>query len=110
MNINEIIELKYRDELACDKIILQDDGNGVYIAKWDLEEPKPTQVDLDQWSIDLAPQYQFKQNKIANQSIYDQLDIIDSKSIRALRTNDTLRLTELETQAAALRAQLLPVS
>lgn len=40
------------------------------------------------------------------ENIIRQLDIIDIKSIRALRNNETDRLLELESQAAALRAQL----
>lgn len=38
--------------------------------------------------------------------ILQQLDEIDAKSIRALRTNDTTRLAALESQAQALRKQL----
>lgn len=41
-----------------------------------------------------------------NNAIIAQLKEIDSKSIRALRTNDTERLNALEAQAASLRAQL----
>jgi len=57
-----------------------------------------------------APESLLAMNRIANQPIYDQLDQIDLKSIRALRANDAQRLNELEQQAAELRAQLLPVS
>lgn len=40
------------------------------------------------------------------QAILDQLAAIDSKSIRAIRTNDTTRMAAWETQAATLRTQL----
>lgn len=106
----DIIKLKYPDADFTLDIQLQDDGEGVYIAYWGLNEPKPTIDDLNRWEIEFAEAYQFKQNKIANQPIYDQLDQIDFKSIRALRANDTDRLAELEAEAVALRAQLLPVS
>jgi hypothetical protein len=46
-------------------------------------------------------------NEAINAAIIEQLDIIDGKSIRALRTNDAARLATLESQAAALRAQLI---
>jgi hypothetical protein len=39
-------------------------------------------------------------------NIIQQLEDIDKRSIRALRTNDTALLTSLESQAAVLRAQL----
>lgn len=45
-----------------------------------------------------------------NLQILRQLCDIDGKSVRALRTNDSDKLQELEEQAIALRAQLLPVS
>ena len=41
-----------------------------------------------------------------NNIIYKQLDSIDLKTIRAVRTNDTDRLDELELQAQELRDQL----
>ena len=42
-----------------------------------------------------------------NAPIKAQLADIDARSIRALREGNAARLTELETQAAALRAQLV---
>ena len=39
-------------------------------------------------------------------NILAQLYAIDIKSIRALRTNDTVRMADLEKQAVALRSQL----
>ena len=41
--------------------------------------------------------------------ILAQLADIDSKSIRALRTNDTVRMASLEAQAVALRVQLAAI-
>lgn len=93
-----------------DDILVQDDGAGPYIAKWkESLGPKPTETDIAQWKIDLQPQYEFAQNKLSNKTIYDQLDDIDLKSIRALRTNNTVRLEELEQEAVILRNKLLPV-
>ena len=93
-------------------MILRDEGlgEGPYIAKWNLANTaQPTQADLDQWAIDLQSNYTFQQNKIANQPIYDKLDALDLKSVRALRENDTTRLSILNTEVAALRATLLAV-
>jgi len=33
-------------------VILQDDGNGPYIAKWNLSDPQPTIKELEQWGAD----------------------------------------------------------
>lgn len=72
--------------------------------------PKPTQSDLEQWQLEYTDAYQFMQNRLINKPIYDQLDQIDLKSIRALREGNIQRIADLESEAATLRAQLLPVS
>ena len=41
-----------------------------------------------------------------NNLIYEQLNKIDEKSIRAIRENDTVRIESLEAEAVALRAKL----
>ncbi len=110
MDLFDILNLKFPNSDFMRDIILQDDGQGPYIKEWNLNIDIPTQIDLDQWGIDLIPQYEFQQNKITNQPIYSQLDLIDLKSIRAIRENDQTRIADLESQAAALRAQLLPVT
>ncbi len=43
----------------------------------------------------------------ANAAIYAQLALLDRKSIRALRENDTTLINQYETAAAALRTQLI---
>ncbi len=45
----------------------------------------------------------FEHNKI----ILEQLRVLDMKSIRAIRENDTNRIEELEAQAVTLRAILV---
>lgn len=45
-------------------------------------------------------------NAAHNAPILDQLAVIDAKSVRALREGDAARIAALETDAAALRAQL----
>ncbi len=107
MMINEILKLKYPDADFMTNIILQDDGKGIWIKEWNLETPQPNQQDLDQWAIDLAPEYRKQQDALANAPIFAQLDEIDLKSIRALRAKDDVRLANLEAQAVALRAKLL---
>ena len=79
--------------------------------KWEnTEVPKPSKEDISGWEIEFASKWEFEQNKRNNQPIYDQLNKLDLNSIRALRTKDESRLADIEQQAEALRAQLLPVS
>jgi len=44
---------------------------------------------------------------VNNNPIYQQLEELDKKSIRALRTNDTQRMAEIEAEATILRSKLL---
>jgi len=110
MNILDIIKLKYPDADFENEILVQDDGDGPYIKIWKLNAQKPTARDLSEWAVELRQEYIYSMNRIANKSIYDQLDVIDLKSIRALRTNDTVKLASLEAEAIGLRSQLLPTS
>lgn len=110
MTLAELLLFKYPDIRFPQECVLQDDGEGQYIAQWNREEPQPVDEDILTWTVQFDTAYGFAQNKIANKPIYDQLEIIDLKSIRAMRTNDTGRLATLEAEAVALRAQLLPVS
>lgn len=47
-----------------------------------------------------------RQNAAINAPIFDALDALDLKSIRAIREGDSVRVAALEAQAAALRATL----
>lgn len=92
-------------------VTLADHGQGAVISEWavsDVDVPS-AEILLD-WQTDenTIRQYAFLQNKLKNKELYAQLDLIDLKSIRALRSNDTARLTELENEAILIRQQLLP--
>jgi len=108
-NLARIIDIKFPTVNFLTDVIIQDDGNGPYIKEWNLPGDMPDQAQLYEWEEEVQEALKFKNNKIANQTIYEQLDAIDFKSIRALRSNDTVRLASLEQEAIALRAQLLPV-
>ena len=107
MYIVDIVQLKFPGASLQKDVIIQDDGQGAYIKEWNLGSPKPTDEDLAAWAIEVEPEYNARQARIANEPIYKQLEELDLKSIRALRTNDTERLAALEAQAQALRDQLL---
>lgn len=56
MNISEILNLKFPSVNLAKDIIIQDDGKGPYIKKWDESlGPKPDQATLDQWALEVAP-------------------------------------------------------
>ena len=115
MNIVELIQIKYPNATIGfgGQIQFADHGDGkIVITKWQMgDTPKPTDVELEDAlrDPDIQQKYIYMQNKLANQTVYKQLDILDAKSIRALRTNDITKLSEIETEAASLRAKLLPI-
>lgn len=82
MNIADIIKLKFPGvDLIGGQVIIQDDGNGPYIAKWDDSlGPKPDQAMLDRWAIELAPvkaRVQAREKRRQEYpSIGDQLDAL----------------------------------
>lgn len=105
-----LLKLKYPNINFDIDVSLYDIGNGPEICQWNLlNVVKPSSEDIQEWMNDpiIISAYQAEQNAIINSPIIDQLIAIDQRSIRALRTNDTALLTSLETQAAALRAQLV---
>lgn len=63
------------------QVIVQDEGQGPYIAKWDDSlGPKPDQITLDQWAIELEPVKQAQDARQARREEYpaigDQLDML----------------------------------
>lgn len=109
MNIAEILSLKYPDADFTKDIILEDHGEGIVLAHWQLSDPQPTLEEITSWGTD--PELIAKHNKVlnlpVNSPIYEKLKEIDGQSIRALRTNDIDKLTELEQKAVLLREQLI---
>lgn len=109
MNLFDILSIKFPGASFLHDIKLQDDGEGAYIAEWNLPQPKPDANTIKSWFLDksVIEEYNTKQNKLLNQDIYKKLEEIDLKSIRAIRSNDLERMQELEQQAVELRNQLL---
>lgn len=81
MNLGDILSLKFNNIDFKKNVIIQDDGQGPYIAKWDDSlGPQPDKAQLDQWAIELVP---VKSNMDARQArreeypaIGDQLDML----------------------------------
>jgi hypothetical protein len=84
MNLSSLLKLKYPNIVFQTDVTLQDDGRGVYIKEWNLEDPFPTQEELSKWAIEFDLQY--RQNKAVEARVYpsigDQLDMLykDMKS------------------------------
>jgi hypothetical protein len=109
-----LLKYKYPDCIIGESgdILLQDhgDGGGAIIGIWNRVEDRPTKSQLEEWinSPEVINAHQLYTNAITNAPIYKELENLDLKTIRALRTNDTSRLNELEQRAEELRQQLLP--
>ncbi len=113
MKLYDILQFKFPQANFLKDIILQDDGQGPYIAQWNIKDtPQPTDKDIQAWATDpeVIKAYQVQQNAILNAPIIEQLQKIDLQSIRPLREGDSYKLGELALQATTLRSQLLPTS
>lgn len=108
IELQDVLRLKFPLADMSKDIVLQDDGEGVYIARWSLEDiPMPSADDLQKWEQEVSTLYQQEQFGIVNREILLQLEEIDKKSIRALRSGDAVRLQQLENEAELLRQQLV---
>lgn len=56
MNLAEVIRYQYDNVEFDENIVLRDDGDGVYIAKWNLSDPEPSISELE----DIAETQEFK--------------------------------------------------
>lgn len=99
MNLADLIKLKFPDKKVFVDYVIQDDGQGPYISKWDESlGPKPTQAQLDAWTIELAPVKQAQDARQAKREEYlpigDQNDAI-LKQFKMMRDNGIELLPEL---------------
>lgn len=106
ISLPAVLELKYPGINLLEDVVLRDVGDGPFIAEWKREDEKPTDEQIAEWVNDEELEAALNAEQ-TNSLIYKQLDEIDLKSIRALRTSDTVRLQELELQASKLRATLI---
>lgn len=110
MDLYSLIQIKFPDiNWLSNECKIGIENEKQYIAHWGRAEPQPSEQDLLDWAQEqeVITAYTKQRNSDLNAPILKQLDELDNKSIRALRSNDTVRLQELEAQAVALRAQLL---
>lgn len=80
INLYEILNAKYPEAFKLPlKIYLQDDGDGPYIKEWLLEEKKPSNKEINEWSEQLSDDIfnnqQRELRKSAYMSIGEQLDM-----------------------------------
>ena len=109
MNLADILRLKFPIEFINAIIQVGDRGNGPEIVEWPESYPEPSTENIELWQEEILPLWEKEQFEAINADTLKQLREIDIKSIRALRTNDSARLDELEQQAVILRQQLIKV-
>jgi len=69
-----LIKLGYEPETD---FVLQDDGNGVYIAEWNHADPQPTEAEITTADTEWHTENDYKNNrKDEYPSIGDQLDAL----------------------------------
>ena len=88
MKLPDILLLKFPDIDLINQVQIRDDGDGLYIFKWDDSlGPRPDQEVLDQWAVEVGPLLQEQQTREKRRSEYlpigDQNDAI-IKQIKAL--------------------------
>ena len=67
--------------------ILQDDGNGVYISRWNSDQPQPTAAEIEAADAEWHLHNDYKLSRAsAYPSIADQLDQIYHEGIDAWKT------------------------
>lgn len=82
MNMYNVITLMYPDAKVLDDFVLQDNGQGTFIAEWNTEKlgTKPTQAELEtfaqQKAADMANKDIAIQRREAYPSIQEQLDMM----------------------------------
>ena len=110
MTIQQILELKFPNQFpdVGQHTSVRIDSSGTSIIQWDTSIcPIPTAADITQWEREVQPLYDAQQFRIKNRVLLDQLDILDTRTIRALREGDQTRIQQLNAEAAQLRKGLI---
>ncbi len=107
MTIDDILDFLYPIDLYNGNIILQDDGQGTYIKHWNVSNTEQPNLDFLMQDADFYKSAieEAKVKKAYNEAIKTQLELIDIKSIRAIRSGDNERLRDLENEAIILRSK-----
>lgn len=107
MNLADILRLRFPIEFMNFIIQVGDRGRGPEIVMWPEDYPEPNEENLNIWKQEVLSIWEKEQFEAVNADTLKKLEEIDIKSIRALRTNDSAKLNELEQQAVILRQQLI---
>lgn len=85
MNIQDILKTKYKNVDFIKDIILQDDGQGVYIKEWNIpNEVKPDRATLDQWAIEVQAEFKAQEKQHLRKEAYLAQNIDNEALIVAL--------------------------
>lgn len=109
MNLIDVLKIKYPNANFLSEIQVGDDGTGQRIVMWLLDELEPDQAIIDEWMNDpeVIETHENNERAIYNEPIIKALQELDLRSIRAIRSNDTEQMAELESEAQLLRDQLI---
>lgn len=107
----EAIKHIYPNAVLGKDFSLRDDGEGPFIEVWNIEAPKPSADDLlsAHEAVQLAARISTRRGEIL--ADLERIDAASARPLRAILVGsatdaDRARLTELDNQAAALRAEL----
>ena len=88
MSISKALETLGFDPI--NDFILQDDGDGAYIAKWNSASPQPTEAEIEaahaEWQAEHDSKAYSRARAEAYASIADQLDMMYWDSVNGSRT------------------------
>lgn len=77
MSLYDILSLKFPEADFTKDIILENNGQGDFIAKWNLQGQKPNQTQLNAWAIqfDLGHRQRLARQKRVYPPVTEQLDM-----------------------------------
>lgn len=105
MNIAEILQLKFPGafkDFLNPLIVLQDDGDGVYIKEWNIDEKEPSPEVLAVWGNELETKYKEQQVYLLRQTEYPKKEDL----IVAMWEKLVERRDEKANELQALREQV----
>jgi hypothetical protein len=108
MNLVDLLTIKYPSTVfgPNGNVQIADEGNGQFILMWGLQDPKPTQQDIDAWMQEFAQAYADQQKIVNDAPLLAQLREIHINAIGALLEQNTDQIAEFASQATAVKAQL----
>ena len=110
MNLPELLQLKFSNLGLTSQVIIQDDGNGPYIKKWDEAlGPKPDQATLTQWELEVKDKYDLEQVRQQRKEEYNNQGVtIEALTValwEKLANNNSTEFDSLQAKREAIKQQ-----